>query len=517
MSFASAMAERAAAPPNRALITFSIMASTLMVVLDTTIANVALPHMQGSLNASQDQVTWVLTSYIVASAILTPLTGWLAARFGRKTLFLVAVGGFTLSSALCGIATSIEEMVLFRLLQGVFGAPMLPLAQAVLLDINPREKHGQAMAIYGMGVMIGPIMGPVLGGWLTESYSWRWCFYINVPVGIVAATGILFSIHGDRHQNPPKLDLLGFLFMSLGLGALQMMLDRGQGEDWFRSREIWIEGALALLGFWWLAVQITTAERPFIDRTLLKDRNFVTATVLGFFLGVMVFSTTALLPPLMQRLLGYPVLQSGLTLAPRGIGTLISMFIVGRLVGRVDTRLLLAVAFGLNAVGVWMLTGLSLEADARLIIVSGVLQGIGLGLLFVPLSTIAFTTVPAELRTDASGIFTLVRNIGSAVGISIIGAFQLNSIEAARSTLGENIRPDNPTLSQLPAGFGIDSLPGLARMNGEVIRQASMIAYIDAFALTAILCIVCLPLLFLLRTPRRKPAPDEDAPHVVME
>jgi DHA2 family multidrug resistance protein len=511
------MAARQAAPPNKALITFSIMASTLMVVLDTTIANVALPHMQGSLNAAQDQVTWVLTSYIVASAILTPLTGWLSARFGRKTLFLVSVAGFTISSALCGIATSIEEMVLFRLLQGVFGAPMLPLAQAVLLDINPREKHGQAMAIYGMGVMIGPIMGPVLGGWLTESYSWRWCFYINVPVGIIAAAGILLSIHGSRHENPPKLDILGFLFMSLGLGALQMMLDRGQTEDWFQSTEIWIEAALAALGFWWLGVQIFTAKNPFINRVLLADRNFVTATVLGFFLGVMIFSTTALLPPLIQRLLGYPVLESGIVMAPRGFGTLAAMFIVGRLIGKIDTRLILFVAFLLNAVAVYMLTGLSLEADAHIIIVSGVLQGLGLGLLFVPLSTIAFATVPPQLRTDASGIFTLVRNIGSAVGISAMGAVQLNNVQAARSSLAEHIRPDNPAIAQLPSGLGIDSPLGLAVMNGEVTRQATMIGYIDAFYLTAILCIACLPLLLLLRAPRRRAGGQEDAPHAVME
>ncbi|HTK34027.1 MAG TPA: DHA2 family efflux MFS transporter permease subunit [Caulobacteraceae bacterium] len=515
MSFASAMAARQAGPLNRPLITLSIMASTLMVVLDTTIANVALPHMQGSLNASQDQVTWVLTSYIVASAILTPLTGWLATRLGRKNLFLIAVAGFTVASALCGIATSIEEMVLFRLLQGVFGAPMLPLGQSVLLDINPREKHGQAMAIYGMGVMVGPIMGPVLGGWLTEAYSWRSCFYINVPVGLLAAAGVFLSVPGQKHDNPPKLDLMGFLFLSLALGALQMMLDRGQGEDWFQSPEIWIEGGLALLGFWWAAIQTATAADPFIKRALLRDRNFVTATVLGFFLGVMVFSTTALLPPLMQRLMGYSVLESGLALAPRGIGTLISMFFVGRLIGRVDARLILLGGFILSATGVWLLAGLSLQADSRLIVLSGVIQGIGLGSLFVPLSTIAFATMPQALRTDASALFTLVRNIGSGVGISIINAVQLNNISVVRGTLVEQVRPDNLLVRALPTAINPATPTGLAHLDGEITRQASMVAYVDAFYLTAILCVVCTPLLLLLRSPRRNA--DIDPAHTVME
>jgi DHA2 family multidrug resistance protein len=499
---------------NRPMITLSIMTATVMIVLDTTIANVALPHMQGNLNASQDQVTWILTSYIVASAILTPLTGWLAARIGRKTLFMVSVGGFTIASALCGLATSIEEMVLFRLLQGVFGAPMLPLSQAVLLDINPREKHGQAMAIYGMGVMVGPIMGPVLGGWLTEAYSWRWCFYINVPVGILTMIGIFLFIHGEKNENPPRLDLAGFLMLALALGGLQMMLDRGQGEDWFQSPEIWIEAALAALGLWWLVIHTATAERPFIDRVLLRDRNFAVATVMGFFLGVMVFSTTALLPPLMQRLMGYSALDSGLVMAPRGVGTIFAMFMVGRLIGRIDVRLILLVGFLLNAGSLWVITGLSLQSDAHLIVVSGLVQGLGLGLLFVPLSTVAFTTLPAHLRTDGSSLFTLVRNIGSAVGISIVNAVQLNNIGAARSTLAEHIRPDNPALQGLPAPFDVNTAVGLARLNLEVMRQATMLAYIDAFYLTAILCLCCIPLLFLLRAPAKAKAGEV---HAVIE
>jgi DHA2 family multidrug resistance protein len=500
------------------MVTLAVMTTTLMIVLDTTIANVALPHMQGSLNASQDQVTWILTSYIVASAILTPLTGWLGARLGRKTLFLVCVAGFTAASALCGIATSIEEMVIFRLFQGVFGAPMLPMGQSILLDINPREKHGQAMALYGMGVMVGPILGPVLGGWLTETYDWRWCFYINVPVGIAAAVAIVLFIHGGRAATPPKLDIVGFLFLSLGIGALQMMLDRGQGEDWFQSAEIWFEACLAFLGFWWFTIRTATTAHPFVSRALFRDRNFVTACVLGFFLGVMLFSTLALLPPLMQRLMGYPALQTGMALAPRGIGTLFAMFIMGRVMGKVDARLVIAAGFTLNAVALWFMTHMALGQDDRLIVIGGALQGLGLGMVFVPLTTIVFATLPGSLRTDASSLFTLVRNIGSSVGISIIGAIQLNNIGAARSSLAEHIRPDNPLIGSLGGPFNVNTQTGLALLNGEVNRQAAMIAYVDAFYLTGLMCLACVPLLLLVRKAKRAPTAAKAEPaHAVME
>ena len=504
---------------NRPMITASIMTATVMIVLDSTIANVALPHMQGSLNASQDQVTWILTSYIVAQAILTPLTGWLAGRLGRKNLFIFAVAGFTISSALCGLATSIEQMVVFRLLQGAFGAPMLPLSQAVLLDINPKEKHGQAMAIYGMGVMIGPIMGPVVGGWLTESYSWRWCFYINVPIGLAAIAGIFTFIHGGKHENPAKLDLMGFLMLSLGVGALQLMLDRGEGQDWFNSSEIWIEAAIAALGMFWFAIHTITAEHSFVDRRLLRDRNFITASILGFCLGVMLFSTMALLPPLMQRLMGYPVLHTGLLLAPRGFGTLFAMFIVGRLIGRIDVRLILLTGFLLCTLALWQLTQLSPDMGPKLFIVSGILQGIGMGMIFVPLSTVAFGTLAPALRTDGSGIYTLVRNLGSGIGISVINASQLNNIEAARSSLVDNIRPDNPVLQSMTGPLDVHTPLGLALLDNMVTRQAGLIAYIDAFFMTAILCAGCIPLLLLLRTPKQAAAAAarQDTHHVAID
>ena len=518
MSVASAMAARQAMPVNRPMVTLFIMAATIMVVLDTTIANVALPHMQGSLNASQDQVTWILTSYIVASAILTPLTGWLAAKMGRKTLFLVSIVGFTLASALCGIATSIEQIVLFRMLQGICGAPIMPLSQAVLLDINPPAKHGQAMAMYGMGVMVGPIMGPVVGGWLTEAYSWRWCFYINVPIGILTIAGIWLFIHDEPRKGVVKLDLLGFFLVSLGLGSLQLMLDRGEGQDWFGSIEIWIEAAFAALGFWWMTVQTVTAENSFINRALFKDRNFLAALVLSFFLGVVIFSTTALLPPLTQGLLGYPVLESGLIMAPRGFGTILAMIVLGRIINKVDSRLLLALGFSINAVSLWILSQLSLGTDATPIVVAGFIQGAGTGMIWVPLSTLAFATLAPYLRTDGSSISTLVRNIGSAVGISIINAIQINNISVARGTLVGHVRLDNPAMQSLPAAMNPATQTGLAALNGLITRQAAMVAYIDAFYMTAILCLLCLPLVLLLQSPKRKAAVAREEPaHAVME
>ncbi|MFI4928011.1 MAG: DHA2 family efflux MFS transporter permease subunit, partial [Burkholderiales bacterium] len=314
--------------PHRGMITIAIMLATIMQALDTTIANVALPHMQGSLQASQDQITWVLTSYIVAAAIALPLTGWLCSRYGRRMVFVVSVIGFTAASALCGISTSLGGIVLARLLQGVFGAALVPLSQAVLLDINPPQKVGQAMAIWGAGIMVGPILGPMLGGWLTENLDWRWVFFINVPVGAFALYGILRYLPENR---PPagRLDMFGFVALSLGIGLLQLFLDRGEQQDWFDSWEIKLEAAGALVAFAFLAVHTATVHgASFVDRALLKDRNFVTGCFFGFIVGMVLYGTMALLPLFLQGLMGYPVVYTGVITAPRGIGTMIAMIVV---------------------------------------------------------------------------------------------------------------------------------------------------------------------------------------------
>jgi DHA2 family multidrug resistance protein len=504
MTLAERMSARDADGLNRPMITLSIMTATVMIALDTTIANVALPHMQGSVSASADQITWVLTSYIVAAAIFTPLTGWLVGRFGRKMVFMAAIGGFTIASALCGIATNLAELVLFRLLQGAFGAAMLPLSQSTLLDINPPEKHGQAMAVWGMGAMLGPIMGPVLGGWLTENLDWRWCFYINLPFGVLALAGVWFFIHGKKDAKPMSLDFFGFGALTIGIGALQLMLDRGQIQDWFNSPEIWTEAVLATLGFVCLAIHTWTAERPFLPRALFTDWNFLSSLIFGFLLGILIYATMALLPQMTQVLFGYPVLTTGLVMAPRGLGTLLSMFIVGRLIGRMDVRLLLFIGFAVSAGSVWAMSHFALNMTPSNLVVAGFFQGVGTGLLFVPLTTAAFSTLSPVWRTDGAGLYTLVRNIGASVGISAMQALQINKTTAVHASLAEHVS----TGAQGLVGSGIDlnSLPDLAGLDAEITRQAAMVAYVNVFWLMTLLCLAAMPLLLLLRTDKKPPA-----------
>jgi DHA2 family multidrug resistance protein len=488
---------------NRWPITISIMLATVMNSLDTTIANVALPHIQGSVQASQDQITWVLTSYIVAAAIMTPMSGWLADRIGRKTLFLVSIGGFTVASMLCGIAGSLPEIVLFRLLQGVFGAALIPLSQAVLLDINPPEKHGQAMAIWGAGAILGPVLGPALGGWLTEQASWRWVFFINLPVGILAFLGVWLFISTDVKRQAKKFDFLGFFALITFIGGLQLMLDRGPSQDWFSSAEIWADLMICVGALWVFIVHTATTKQPFFDRALARDRNFLTASIFGFFMGVLLFSTMALLPPMMQGIMGYPVLFSGLVSMPRGVGSLVAMFAVGQLVGRVDTRIILMTGLSLSCVSLLMMMNFDLSMDTRPFIISGLIQGFGIGLLFVPLSTLAFATIPAHLRPEGSSLYTLIRNMGAAVGISIMQALVVANTQTVHSTLASGVIPSDPVVqADLAHRFDLASPAGLSALNGEVTRQATMVAYIDDFKIMLFITLACMPMLLLMRKPR---------------
>jgi MFS transporter, DHA2 family, multidrug resistance protein len=455
--------------------------------------------MQGSLSASQDQIAWVLTSYIVAAAIMTPLTGWLAGRFGIKRVFLVSVAGFTLASMLCGAAASLEQIVLYRLLQGIFGAALVPLSQAVLLDINPREKHGQAMAIWGAGIMVGPILGPTIGGWITEHYSWRWVFYINLPVGVLALAGILLFVKESERGKDRPFDLFGFAFLSLAIGALQMMLDRGEQKDWWSSTEIVIESAVAVIGFWVFLVHSITAKRPFVDLALFKDRNFVAGIVLMFLTSGLMYATLALLPP-MLAMLNYPVIDIGILMAPRGVTTMIFMIIAGRIIGRVDIRVILS--FGLLMIGLslGMMTEYSTQMDKWPVIIAGFIQGAGMGFLYVPLSTVAFSTLSPALRAEGSGIFSLLRNIGGSIGISATVAFLSQNIQVNHAELATHITRFNPLL-QLPGVqrfWSLDTPAGRAALDQVVNQQAAMIAYIGDFKLMMILCFATIPLLLLL-------------------
>ncbi|MGE0530792.1 MAG: DHA2 family efflux MFS transporter permease subunit [Hyphomonadaceae bacterium] len=487
---------------QRLPLTISIMLASAMFMIDSTIANVALPHMQGGLSAGLDQITWVLTSFIVAQALATPLVGWVAIRMGRRRLMLASIVMFTLASVACGLAQNLEQMILFRVLQGIGGAAFIPVSQAILFDINPPERHAQAMAVFGAGIMLGPIIGPALGGLITETLNWRWVFLINLPVGVLAFLGVFAFLPKAPLLKPPRFDFLGFAALSIFIAALQLMLDRGPGEDWFQSWEIRIQAVLACSGLYVFALHTLTAKHPFFDRRLLSDANFVMGAMASFVIGMLMYASLALLPPLMQNLMGYPVIEAGLITMPRGIGMFVSMIVVARLVVLVDPRIIMAMGFALNALAAWQMTLFSLQMDETLIVVSSVIQGFGLGLVFIPSNTLAFATVPGELRTEGASLTTLVRNIGSSVGISVMQALFLINMQASYSELIQNVRPDNPVLNSVQPAGGLEEM--LAWVP-EVARQAAMVSYVSDFHLIMILTIVATPLAFLMRPVRGVP------------
>ena len=500
-------------PLNRTMITLSVMLATIIQALDTTIANVALPHMQGSLSAAQDQITWVLTSYIVAAAIATPLTGWLVDRYTQKRVLLVSVAGFTVASALCGLAGSLEQIVGARLLQGLFGAALVPLSQAVMLEITPAAKRGSAMAIWGVGVMVGPILGPSLGGWLTDSYDWRWVFFINLPIGALAFWGIWRYIRQSVAARGMRFDVFGFASLGLAIGALQMLLDRGQENDWFASTETWVECIVLVISFACFAAHtaFTPAGQSFLDYRLLKNRNYVTGLLFIFIVGLVLYATRALTPPMLQSLMDYPVSTVGLVTAPSGVGTMLAMLVVGRLVGRWDLRLLLLGGFALTAFSLWQMSGYTLVLSESDIVWPGFIQGVGLGLVFVPLSTVTFATLQPSMFSQGTALYSLIRNIGSSIGISLVQTLLVRNAQTAHASLA--------AAANTGAGsFGFLDLAtpqGLAVLNAEVTRQASMIAYVDDFKLMLILTVLVMPLLWLIRPPR--PGAAASASHAVMD
>jgi DHA2 family multidrug resistance protein len=493
-------AQRTAA--NRVVITACTILATLMQSLDSTIANVALPYMQGTMSASQDEINWVLTSYIVAAAIMTTPTGFLAARFGRTRLFVTAVVGFTVASILCGLAQSLNEIVVFRVIQGMFGAALVPLSQSVMYDIYPPEQRARAMGLWTMGVMMGPICGPILGGWLTENYSWRWVFYINVPFGVVTAVGLLMFLKETSHGRTARLDWIGFGALSLAIGTFQTMLDRGETLDWFGSREIIAEAVLAGLGLYVFLVQFALAPRPFLSPKLFTDRNFVVGIVLYAIMGLIMYATLALLAPYLQTLMNYPVVLAGIVLAPRGAGLMLAALICGRLIGKISPRLLVGLGFITGAYALYEMTTWTPDVSQGTVISVGFIQGISIGLLTIPVNIITFATLPATLRTEATGIYSLMRNLGSAVGISITGALLQINTQVNHAIIAEDVNPFNRAL-QAGAAFRFwnpESLRGIALLNQEVTRQARIIAYLDDFKLMLILAIIVLPLLLVVRT-----------------
>lgn len=493
---------------KRIWVAMSVMLATIMQALDTTIANVALPHMQGAMGATQDQISWVLTSYIVAAAIFMPLTGFLTARWGRKRVFMWSVVGFTLASMLCGAAQTLPEIVLFRLLQGIFGASLVPLSQAVLLDTYPPEQHGKAMAMWGVGVMVGPILGPTLGGWLTEYYNWRWVFYINLPFGVLAWLGLAAFVRETPIDRTRRFDLPGFALLSLSIGALQMMLDRGQSLDWFANPEIIIEALLAGLALYLFVAHIFTHDHPFIEPGLFKDRNFSVGLVLIFIVGIILLATMALLPPFMQSLLGFPVIDVGYLLAPRGVGTMIAMMMVGKFSGRVDVRYMIFFGLILTSLSLWEMTLFNANIDGWDIVRTGVTQGFGLGFIFVPLATITFASLAARYRNEGTALFSLMRNIGSSIGISVVMTYLAQRTQANHAAFADYINPFNLALRQaVEAGaYNLTTPQGLAAINGEVTRQAAMLAYLQDFRLMMWITLIAIPLVVLLRAPVKQAA-----------
>jgi len=495
-------------PANRAMIVVCVMLATLMQALDNTIANVALPYMQGSLSATPDQITWVLTSYVVAAAIFTAPVGWLATRFGRRNFFIVCLVGFTAASMLCGIATNLTQIVLFRLLQGMFGAALVPLSQATMLDLYPIEQRGSAMALWGMGVMVGPILGPTLGGYLTDIYNWRWVFFINVPFGILAVAGLVLFMTDTKRDSGLKFDWIGFGCLSLALAAFQLMLDRGEQKDWFHSIEIVTELVLAGLGMWLFLLQSMISEKPFIPMRIFRDTNFLMSFVIMFAIGMILLSSSALLPPYLQNLGHYSVRTTGLLMAPRGLGTMAAMMLAGRLTAKADPRVLMAFGIGAICYSMWRMIDWTPEIDLTSLCVTTFLQGLGLGFVFIPLQVVAFATLEARLRGDGAALLSLIRNVGSAVGISISSFLLVQSTQIMHARIAESVTPFNRMLQTGGAAlFWNDLNPaGLEGLNAEVTRQASIIAYTNDFKFLLWVSIPSVFLLFLLQRPGARPA-----------
>jgi DHA2 family multidrug resistance protein len=448
---------------------------------------------------------------------MTPPSGWLAGRFGRKRVLQVSVLGFVLASMLCGMAQSLPQIVIFRLLQGFFGAALVPLSQSILLDIYTPAERGSAMALFGVSVMVGPVLGPVIGGWLTDNMNWRWVFYINLPIGALALVGVTIFVTETKKNLDAKLDWLGFGTLSLAIASLQLFLDRGEQLDWFSSGEIVVEALICAAAAYIFLVHTLTARRSFVNLSLFRDRNFCVGMLFIFLVGITYLASLALMTPYLQTLMGYPVTTAGIVMGPRGLGTMSCMFLVGRLIGRIDTRVLLVIGLGLTAWAMWMMTGWTPDVSQSTIVTTGFVQGAGLGFLFVPLTTVTFSTLPADKRGEGTGLYNLSRNIGSSVGISIVSALLTENVQANHAEIGAHVTPYNRVFD-VPAiahSWNPWTAAGRAALDSQVTQQATIIAYIDDFKLMMILSLAAIPLVLLLKGAPRGRAPSDHA--VVMD
>jgi DHA2 family multidrug resistance protein len=503
---------------NPWMITVSVMLATFMVVLDSSVANVALPHIAGNLSATTDESTWVLTSYLVSNAIMLPATGWIARRMGRKRLLMVSIGVFTGASLLCGVAINMPMLIAARILQGVGGGGMQPLAQSILLESFPPEEHGTAMAAYGIGIVVAPVVGPTLGGWITDSYSWRWIFYINLPVGILALLMVNAFVEDPpyiRQAFRGAIDYLGFGLMAIWLGTLQLLLDKGQEADWFGADWIrWVAAAsvIALIAF---VVREFTQREPIVQLRILGDRNFSVGTLITCLYGFVLYGSTAMLPLFLQTLMGYPAMDSGLAVSPRGIGSMLSMVVVGILVRYVDSRVLLACGFGILGYSTFLLSHVNLDISMASVALPNLINGFAGGFIFVPLTTMTMGRLRREEVGNAAGIYNLMRNIGGSIGIATVTTFLVRGSQVHQSYLVANVTAKNPAMTGLLQGLqaqlctrGFDAYTAhqkaLGMLYGLLQQQASLLSYADNFRLLGLLSLLCIPLALLFRRVQRR-------------
>jgi MFS transporter, DHA2 family, multidrug resistance protein len=511
---------------NPWIIAASVMLATFMEVLDTSVANVALPHIAGNLSATTDESTWVLTSYLVSNAIILPATNWIARYFGRKRFLITCICIFTFASALCGAATSLPMLIFARILQGAGGGALQPIAQSVLLESFPPEKRGQAMAVFGLGIVVAPIIGPTLGGWITDNYSWRWIFYINVPVGALAVFMTKSFVEDPpyiRAQRPGRIDYVGFGLMAVGLASLQLILDKGQEEDWFSSpfitwATVFAVAALAAFVIWELR-----SDEPIVNLRILKNRNFAVGTMLIALMGVVLYGSIALLPLFLQTLLGYPATASGMAVSPRGFGSILSMLVVGRLVGRIDGRYLIMFGFSVLAFSTYMLAGLNLDIAMSNVVWPNIISGCAMGFIFVPLTTMAMGTLPNEQMGNASGVYNLMRNTGGSIGIAAVTTMLSRGAQAHQAAMSAHLTPYDPAFQQWLRQFGVavgavggaggfiggmPSQRALASAYGIVLRQSMLMSFVDNFRLLAFLCVLCIPAALLFKRVRARGGPS---------
>ncbi len=515
------MATAASVPQERHvnpwIIAVAVMLGTFMEVLDTTVVNVSLPHIAGNLSASVDEATWVLTSYLVSNAIVLPMTGWLSNQFGRKRILMTSIAGFTLSSVACGMSPSLPLLIVFRVIQGATGGGLQPLSQAIMLEAFPPEQRGKAMAFWGLGIVVAPMLGPVMGGWITENYSWRWVFYINLPVGILALIMSQLFIFDPKYisRRSSRIDYWGIGLLAVGMGALQVMLDKGQEEDWFGSHFILILAVIAAVGLLGFVFNELFENQPIVSLRVFKNRTYATGVLVMTVLGFVLYGATVLIPIYLQQLLGYSALDAGWAMLPRGLGSFIAMPFVGILMSKVEARKLLAVGLAVAAYSLWALSHVNLNAGYWDVFWPQFIQGLSMGFVFVPLTTVTHDTIAKEQMGNATSLFNLMRNIGASIGIAMVTTITARHTQMNINVLGSTVTNSNPATQQMTSAAkawfmsqGMDATTAgkqaVGAVWGMLQQQASMVAFIHAFRFLAIMFVLMLPLIFIMKPPAHK-------------